>query len=183
MIPGVHVWDDHVPIVANSIKAKLNNLVAVQEPRLTKQNAVQLAPTLKTIWYSFSHAASDGNGDFRALMYENQVEPADLPNGLQYKLVFPTGCKSAQQTQGSVASAFATKFGAEAYLGWTDNIEAGYAAEFGQFFFDELIAGSIVKAAVDKAVGRFPAESPARIKVSALIKILQGENIIVVPAP
>jgi hypothetical protein len=103
--------------------------------------------------------------------------PSDLPAGLSYKLVFPNGCKSAQ-TDVPAPQAFADALGAEAYVGWSDEIERVYAAAFAQHFFSRLSGGATVSAAAAAAIQDMPEGNPREV-VKLYLRILRGGDVVV----
>jgi len=90
--------------------------------------------------------------------------------------VFLNGCKSATGD----GLAFANKFGADAYLGWNDMIDAGPAVSFSKIFFEKLKGHRTVQQAVNDTINSYPQGSLGR-REAEKIRVLKGGNVVVEP--
>ena len=167
---------------AAEMKGRIDNLGydTLKEEPPSKASAVKAAPS-RLVWYSFSDGGVDSNGSFVCLCFgttgEDLLYPQDLPADLHYTLVFANACKSATGN----GYAFSSKFGAQAYVGWKDEISNPVAIAFAKTFAENLKHTNshkrTVQGAVNAAIRSF--DGYARDQIERKICILKGFNVVV----
>lgn len=162
------------------MKGLIDNLgyITLKEEPPTKASAVAAAPR-RLVWYSLSDGGEDDDERFVCLCFgwtgNDLLYPEDLPADLHYTLVFANGCKSASGD----GLAFANAFGADAYVGWRDQIACGAAVSFANPFVEALKGGQTVGQAVTTTIDSFGVGSWLYRQVVDNIKILRGANVVV----
>jgi hypothetical protein len=174
-------WSDsHIEGIAAALESMSYQTETDQS--VSEANAIAAAPD-RLVWYTLSHGLVDSNNFFKALDYGDEFFPADVPLGVDYRLVFLNGCCSAQLGSGSNAEPFKNAFDADVYIGWKNTISSSIAAGFASEFFAHLDGNKTISQAISDALSTYTPGGFSYNEIVSNIRVIGNPDLIVDLSP